>query len=236
MALNSRSGRIEHGMGILSPRRLDRLQEVLMKNAAANGSIDVTQLVDRARGGDAAALGRIVESYTHYLTLLARLQIGKRLQGKVDPSDVVQDVFLEVHRQLVNFRGNSEGEFLAWLRRILAGQIAVVLRRYFGTKGRDLKLERELVAQLDESSAQMDRGLVAECSTPSQRASRREQALILADKLSSLPDDYREVILLRHIEGLAPPEVAQRMNRTADSVQKLWVRALASLRKAVGED
>src|SRR4051812_42088320 len=103
-----------------------------MANAARLDSIDVATLVGRARSGDAAALGRIVELYTQYLTLLARLQIGKRLQGKVDPSDVVQDVFLEVHRQLSRFRGNSEAEFLAWLRRILAGQIAVVVRRYFG--------------------------------------------------------------------------------------------------------
>src|SRR4051794_24252729 len=111
MAPDSRSGRLKRELSVISPRRLDRLQEVLMQQAAKNGAIDVTQLVDRARGGDAAALGRIVESYTHYLTLLARLQIGKRLQGKVDPSDVVQDVFLEVHRQLPNFRGHSEGEF-----------------------------------------------------------------------------------------------------------------------------
>src|SRR5947209_11426018 len=94
--------------------------------------------------GGPGAWGELLESYCDYLTLLARVQIGRRLQGKVDPGDVVQETFLEAHRQIGQFRGTSKGEFLAWLRRILAGQIALVIRRYFGTKGRDLNLEQEL--------------------------------------------------------------------------------------------
>ena len=79
------------------------------------------------------------------------------MQGKVDPADLVQEVFLEAHRQIRNFRGTTEAELLAWLRRILAGQIALMLRRYLGTKGRDVTLERDLVGQLDESSQAMGR-------------------------------------------------------------------------------
>src|SRR5438874_12937067 len=105
-------------------------------------------LLDRARAGDDIATGQLLESYSKYLTLLARVQIGRRLQGKADPADLVQETFLEAHRQMKQFRGTSEGELLAWLRRILAGQTALLLRRYLGTKGRDVKLERELVAQI----------------------------------------------------------------------------------------
>jgi len=197
-------------------------------------TLDAQVLLQQARGGNEKALGQLLESYTRYLTLLARVQIGRRLQGKVDPSDVVQETFLEAHRQIANFRGNSEGELVAWLRRILAGQIALILRRFLGTKGRDLKLERELAAQLDQSSEILDGGLVASNSTPSQHASRREQALLLADALDRLPEDYREVIILRHLEGLSFAEVSQRMERSEDSVQKLWVRALANLRRSLG--
>jgi len=125
-------------------------------------TLDAQVLLQQARGGNEKALGQLLESYTRYLTLLARVQIGRRLQGKVDPSDVVQETFLEAHRQITNFRGNSEGELVAWLRRILAGQIALTLRRFLGTKGRDLKLERELAAQLDQSSEILDGGLVWE--------------------------------------------------------------------------
>ncbi len=197
-------------------------------------TLDAQVLLQQARGGNEKALGQLLESYTRYLTLLARVQIGRRLQGKVDPSDVVQETFLEAHRQIANFRGNGEGELVAWLRRILAGQIALTLRRFLGTKGRDLKLERELAAQLDQSSEILDGGLVASNSTPSQHASRREQALLLADALDRLPEDYREVIILRHLEGLSFAEVSQRMERSEDSVQKLWVRALANLRRSLG--
>jgi RNA polymerase sigma-70 factor (ECF subfamily) len=80
----------------------------------------------------------------------------------------------------------------------------------------------------------MDGGLVASYSTPSQHAARREQAVLLADALGKLPDDYREVIILRHLEGLPFAEVAGRMGRSEDSVQKLWVRALANLRRTLG--
>jgi RNA polymerase sigma-70 factor (ECF subfamily) len=190
-------------------------------------------LIDEARGGNGVAMGSLLESYSRYLTLLARVQIGQRLQGKVDPADVVQETFLEAHRQFPQFRGTSEAEMTAWLRRILAGQLALLVRRYLGTKARDMNLERELGAQLDQSSAAIDRGLAASISTPSQRASRREQAVLLADALGRLPEDYREVIILRHLEGIAFAEVAGRMGRSVDSVQKLWVRALASLRSTM---
>jgi len=190
-------------------------------------------LLERARSGDDAALGRLLESYSNYLMLLARVQIGRRIQGKVDAGDVVQEVFLEAHRQIANFRGTTEAELVAWLRKILAGQLALTLRRYLGTKGRDVNLERELGAQLDQSSQALDGGFVASTSTPSQHVSRREQAVLLADALDRLPPDYREVIILRHLESLPFAEVASRMGRSEDSVQKLWVRALASLRKSM---
>jgi len=134
-------------------------------------------LLAEAKGGADGALGRLLEQYSQYLTLLARMQIGKRLQGKVDAADLVQEVFLSVQKQFPQFRGTTEAEFVSWLRRIMAGQFALVLRRYMGTKGRDVNLERDLVAELDQSSIMLDRGLVASHSTPSQHASRREQTI-----------------------------------------------------------
>jgi RNA polymerase sigma-70 factor (ECF subfamily) len=196
--------------------------------------VDPVTLLARIRAGDDAALGQLLESYSDYLMLLARVQIGRRLQGKCDPLDVVQEVFLDAHRQIAQFRGATEAEFSAWLRRILAGHIALILRRFLGAKARDVRLECELQAQIDQSSLMMDAGLVANHSTPSQHASRREQSVLLAQALAKLPEDYREVIILRHLETLTFPQVAERMKRTEDSVQKVWVRALASLRRSLG--
>jgi RNA polymerase sigma-70 factor (ECF subfamily) len=194
---------------------------------------DPEQMLQEARG-DAATLGRLLETYRRYLALLARMQIGQRLQGKVDASDVVQDTFLEAHRNFPRFRGVSEGEFVAWLRQILAGNLADLLRRYLGARGRDVRLEREIQESFDRSSVLLDRGLVAPVSSPSQQAARREQAVILADALEQLPDDYRDVLVLRHLEGLSFPEVARRMGRSLDSVEKLWMRGLARLRQIMG--
>jgi RNA polymerase sigma-70 factor (ECF subfamily) len=197
-------------------------------------TMDPEQLLQEAQAGDAATLGRLLEMYRRYLALLARVQIGQRLQGKVDASDIVQETFLEAHRHFAQFRGKSEGELVRWLRQILATNLANLLRRYLGTQGRDVRLEREIEAAFDRSSVLLDRGLVSPHSSPSQQAVKREQAVLLADALAQLPDDYREVLVLRHLEGLTFPEVARRMERSLDSVEKLWMRGLAQLRQIVG--
>jgi RNA polymerase sigma-70 factor (ECF subfamily) len=195
---------------------------------------DVQDLLRQARSGDDAAWGRLLEAYGTYLLLLARVQVGRRLRGKVDPADIVQETFLDAHRQAPQFNGTTEAELVAWLRRILAGQLGMAFRRYLGAKARNINLEQDLDAELLQSSQAMDPGLFAALSTPSQQAVRREQALLLTDALDRLPEAYREVIILRHLEALPFAQVAQRMGRTEDSVQKLWLRALGSLRKAMG--
>jgi RNA polymerase sigma-70 factor (ECF subfamily) len=198
-----------------------------------NPGMDRDSLLERSRGGDVAALGALLELYRPYLSLLARLEIGRRLQGKADGADVVQDTFLEAARQFAQFRGSSESELTAWLRRILAGCLATLARRYFGTQARDVRMEESLADDLDESCRILDGALIAPGSSPSQQASRREQAVLLADALETLPADYREVIVLRGLEGLTFPAVAERMGRTPVSVERLWSRALPRLKHAL---
>ena len=161
---------------------------------------------------------------------------GRRLQGKADAADLVQDTFLEATRSFAHFRGTTEAELIAWLRQILTQNLADLVRRYLGTRRRDVRLERELAAELDQSSRLLDRGLVSGNSSPSQQAAKREQAVRLAEALGRLPEDYREVIILRHLEGLGFAEVARRLGRTVDSVKNLWARALGRLRRSLGGD
>jgi RNA polymerase sigma-70 factor (subfamily 1) len=130
--------------------------------------------------------------YRSYLTLLARVQLGRDLRGKVDPSDLVQEAFLEAHRDFGGFRGRTEAELLAWLRRVLATGLADQVRRYRGTRQRDLRLERQLAAALDQSSQALEEGLAATGSSPSARAERHEEARRLAAALERLPADYRK--------------------------------------------
>src|SRR5213082_2863923 len=124
------------------------------------------ELLAQARRGDDTALGQLLERYRSYLTLLARLQIGRRLQGKVDAADLVQDTFLEAHRHFPEFRGVTEAELACWLRQILAGLLGNLVRRYLGAQRRDVRLERELGDELDRSSRALDQNLAARQSTP----------------------------------------------------------------------
>ena len=192
-------------------------------------------LLASARAGSGADLGALLLDYEAYLTLLVRARLGADLRSKVDPSDVVQATFMDAHRQFSTLRGSSEGELTAWLRTILAGQLALVMRRFLGTAARDVRLERQIERDLGNSSRALNLGLVADGSTPSQGAVRRERAVLLAEALDRLPDDYREVVVLRHVENLPFAEVAARMGRSGDSVQKLWVRSLGRMRKAMEE-
>jgi RNA polymerase sigma-70 factor (ECF subfamily) len=195
------------------------------------GNPDPEALLRLARAGDTEAVGMLLEMYRPYLMLLARVQIGRRLRGKAGVSDVVQDAFLGAHRDFGQFRGETEGEFLSWLRQVLASVLANFVRRYQGTKRRDVRLERQLAAELDQSSHALDRALLAPASSPSRQAERHEQAVLLAEALDRLAEDDRELLVLRHLEGLGFPEVARRMGRTLDSVKKRWPRALIRLRQ-----
>jgi RNA polymerase sigma-70 factor (ECF subfamily) len=192
---------------------------------------DVPPLLAQARAGEADALGQLLERYRNYLAILARVQIGRRLQRKVEEADLVQETFLEAHRSFPRFRGGSEAELVQWLRQILAARVAMLVRHYFGTQQRNANMERELADELDQSSRLLGQAFVASGTSPSGRASRREQAVLLADALARLPEDYRRVIRLRHLDGLTFPEVARQMGRSVDAVEKLWARALVQLRR-----
>src|SRR5258707_528940 len=117
---------------------------------------DPDELLHRARCGNGAALGQLLELYRNYLKLLARLQIDRQIQGKVGASDVVQETFLEAHRDFAQFRGTTESELVAWLRQILVTNLANLVRHYRGTQRRDVRLERQLAVELANSSRMLD--------------------------------------------------------------------------------
>lgn len=197
---------------------------------------DTEDLIARARRGDPAALGQLLDAYRQYLTLLARLQIGRAIAVKVAASDVVQDTFLEAHRDFAGFRGTTSRELTAWLRQVLARNLANLVRRFRGTKRRDIRLEQGLAAALDQSSDRLAATVPSPGESPSAAAVRIEGAVLLADALGRLPPDYREVLVLRNLEELSFPEVAVRMDRSVDSVKKLWARGLAQLRRLLPEE
>jgi RNA polymerase sigma-70 factor (ECF subfamily) len=190
------------------------------------------ELLERARAGDLESFGQLLAQYRNYARLLARTLIGTTLRLRLDPSDLVQETFLEAHRDFPRFAGATERELLAWLRQILARNLADQARRQKAGL-RDYRRQVSLEAILDRSSARMQQALVAVVSSPSAAAAQREQAVLLADALADLPPDYREVIILRNLERLRFDEVAARMGRSPGAVRMLWTRALERLSRAL---
>lgn len=188
-------------------------------------------LLNHARRGESPAQGDLLRRFEPWLRLLARIQCESRFQAKFDASDIVQQTLLEAVRALPQFRGSTEAELTAWLRQILAHALAHEIRRYHGAQKRDVTLEVSLDAALAQSSQRLGAMLAESGPSPSQQAAQRELDVLLADVLARLPDDYREVLILRHLEGLSHDDIAQRMNRTAGAVRMLWTRALIALRQ-----
>lgn len=170
-----------------------------------------------------------------WLRMLARCEIDGRFQAKFSASDAVQQTLLAAWRDWDACRAEEEPQRLAWLRRILAHQIAHLARRYAGTKKRDIGREVSLQQSINEASARLEQLLPAAQSSPSQKLVRAEQRNLLAEALERLPEDYREVLLLRHLQDLPHEEIARRMGRSPGAVRMLWVRALARLRGEMGQ-
>ena len=118
----------------------------------------------------------MLEQFRKYLRLLAQLQLDPRLRGKLDPSDVVQQTLLEAYAKRHQFRGSTEGKWLAWLRQALAHNLADALRA-FGQARRDVARERSLEAAVEASSRRLEVWLAANQSSPSQRTQRRERTV-----------------------------------------------------------
>jgi RNA polymerase sigma-70 factor, ECF subfamily len=189
-------------------------------------------LLERARCGDTEAFGQLLAQYENYLRLMARALTGATLKSRLGSSDLVQDAFLEAHRDFPGFAGRSEGELLAWLRRILARNLADNARHQKAAL-RDHRRQQSLDSLIDQSSTSVHEALAAAASTASAVASRRERAVVLADALEALPPHYREVVILRNLDGLEFSDVAARMGRSSGAVRMLWARAIERLSKAL---
>ncbi|MGQ0635766.1 MAG: hypothetical protein ACT4QC_14240, partial [Planctomycetaceae bacterium] len=177
-------------------------------------SFDASDLLALARAGALNERGLLLEKHRAYLELLARVELGRRFQTKFDPSDIVQETFLEAHRKFEYFHGASTTEFLAWLRAILGTRIATVFRHYVATQGRDTRREQPLSLEIGESFCVFDQAFCDSSSTPSQKLIRQERAVVLANALAQLPSAYRDVLILRHLVRISCPSLSlRRANR-----------------------
>ena len=175
-----------------------------------------------------------IERFRSYLLLLARMKLDRKLRGKLDASDVVQQTLLEAHQALESFRGDDTAAQAAWLRRILARNLANAVRDLTRAK-RDVRRERALQTDLDGSASQLEGWQAAEQSSPSQKMERHERALQLAEAMGQLPESQREAVLLRHFQDLSLAEIAQQLDCTTAAVTGLLRRGLKNLQKSLAE-
>jgi RNA polymerase sigma-70 factor (ECF subfamily) len=175
-----------------------------------------------------------LEQFRPYLRLFARGQVGGRLRGKLDASDLVQQTLLEAVRSLDRHEGQTEAAMAAWLRAILARQLNHALRDLHREK-RDVARERSLEQSLAESSACLGQWLAADQSSPSAQAERQDRAVRVAAALEEFPEGQREAVAMHYWEGLTLNEVAQELGRTAAAVAGLLQRGLRALRRWLKE-
>ena len=198
-----------------------------MSNASDSS---LSELIVRARNGDADARDQLFARCRGYVGVIAEAQVESWLQRRVDSSDIVQQTMLDAHRDFDQFQGQSEGEWLAWLKQILKHNTQDIVRHYRGTQKRQQHREVSWNHKQPNNSRQSGPDPAVSDRSPSQAAIRNEMELQLADAVSRLPNDYREVIILRNLQRLPFDQIADHLGRSRSATQMLWTRAVQKLR------
>lgn len=203
--------------------------------SAPNSSDDsVANLLAHARQGGGEPLGTLLQMYRNYLTILATTQISPLLRRRMAPSDLVQETMLAAQESFRQFQGGSERELLGWLRQILINSLHDAMETHLQAKKRDIRREvsiEQVSAALDQSVMNFANALAAPGPSPSAQVRQRERSVLLANQLAKLKPDYRDVIVLRNLQGLPFEEVAERMNRKPSAVRMLWLRAIDNFKQ-----
>jgi RNA polymerase sigma-70 factor (ECF subfamily) len=192
-------------------------------------------LLEAKRGGTVEQ-GKLLSLYSNYLKILAQTQLDRRIRRRVSASDLVQETMLEAHRDFSDFRGVTTAEFVGWLRRILVHNLIRVTEKHLQTDKRDVRREvyiHRLHASIEQSNSRLEHVLVGHHESPSSALGRHERMRLLADAMAKLPKDHRQIILMRHIEGLPFAEIATQMDRTSGACRMLWLRAMDQLRASL---
>jgi RNA polymerase sigma-70 factor, ECF subfamily len=177
----------------------------------------------------------VLDRFSDYLHLLARVELDPRLRRDCDPSDIVQIVLLKAHLARDSFQGETTEELAGWLRQILANTLADARRARLQGK-RDVRLEVSLEQSLEQSSERLAACVPGREPSPSAVFEKAERGLRLADAVAQLPAPQREAVLLKHFEGRSLLEVAEKMGRSTAAVASLLRRGLARLRNALTEN
>jgi RNA polymerase sigma-70 factor (ECF subfamily) len=191
-------------------------------------SNETLRLLEQVRDGDRQAFDQLFARHRPYLRQIVELRIDPRLRARVDPSDVVQDAHLEAFRRLDAYLRQRPMPFRLWLRQIAYDRTLKARRHHLGAARRAVGRELPLP---ERSSLMLAQQLFAGGSTPSQQLDRRELARRLRLAVAQLPEADREVILMRHFEGLSNPEAGCLLGIDPATVSKRHGRAMLRLHR-----
>lgn len=207
-----------------------------MSSAINNSADNLDDLLGRALAGDHQALASLFSHYRRRLRQMVRLRLDRRLQGRVDPSDVLQEAYLDIVRQLPAYaKQQDDMSFFLWLRLVTGQRMMRVHREHLGAQmrnaGRDVSLHRGAIPRA--TSVSLAAQLLGRFTSASQSAMRAEMQVKLQEAINSMEELDREIIALRHFEELSNKEAALCLGLSKSAASNRYVRALSRLQSVL---
>jgi RNA polymerase sigma-70 factor (ECF subfamily) len=199
--------------------------------------VQADDLLRRARAGDPRALAALFDRYKGRLRHMVRLRLDRRLAGRVDTSDVLQEAYLEADRRFAEYLRNPAIPVFLWLRLVTGQKLTDLHRHHLGARMRDAGLEVSLhrgpLPQAD--SVSLAELLLGRLTSPTQAAQRAEMQMRLQEALNRMDPIDREVLVLRHFEELTNAETAQALGLEKTAASNRYIRALKRLKAVLGD-
>jgi RNA polymerase sigma-70 factor (ECF subfamily) len=206
-----------------------------MDIAMMKDSDDTIPLLRRGAAGDRHALGELWNRYRERLKRMVRLRLDRRLQGRLDPSDVLQEAFLDFARRAGEFAENPEVSFFLWLRTLTGQRLQMIHRQHLGAKMRDAAREISLhrAPMPQATSVSLAAQLLGHFTSASAKVARAEMQILLQEALNGMDPIDREILALRHFEELSNAETAEVLGIDPSAASSRHVRALKHLRQVL---
>ena len=197
----------------------------------------MNELIERAKTGDAVALAELFGMYRKRLRAMVDLRLDRRLQGRVDPSDILQEAFIDLAKRLPKYREQEDLPFYLWLRLVTGERLLIVHRHHLDTAKRDVRLEIKIshLAIPQAATQSIAAGLLGKFTSAAAKAIRAEMQASLQDAINGLDEMDREIIVLRNFEEMTNVEAAIALDLSPSGASNRYIRALKRLRAALDQ-
>lgn len=195
------------------------------------------ELMAAAKAGQEDAAGQLLNRHREALRRMVELRLDRRIQQRIDASDIVQEVMIEANRRLEQFLASPAMPFHLWLRQMARDRIIDAHRRHRASGKRSVDREQAMVAPaaLDRSTIELVGQLCDPELTPAAAATMQELQRRFQASLETMDDNDREIVLMRHFEQLSNQDVAQALGLTEPAASMRYLRAMRKLRKLLAE-